>query len=163
MKIRGKQPLQEEGKKKKKEEKHDRSFISILKEHQANWPPMRSGHSCPTLQTNRHYSRGRSGKGGAGTRMGEAGCESDRISSDAEPGLCGHPAQPSCHPASGWPSRGTLRLSGLLSYQKHFSHHNRDLQYCIKKMVNFLKLPFKHRNRIRRITRSDASPLFDYD
>ena len=161
MKIRGKQPLQEKGKK-KKEEKPECSFISILKELQANWPPMRSGHSCPALQTNRHYSRGRSGEGGAGTVMRGAGCENHRISSDGEPGLCRHPALPSCQPANCWLSQGTLRLSGLLSYQKHFSHHNRDLQQCIKKMVNFLKLPFKHRNRIRRLTRSDASPLFDY-
>lgn len=48
--------------------------------------------------------------------LGEAGCKSDRISSTREPGLCGHPAHPSCHPASEGLSRGTLRLSGLLSY-----------------------------------------------
>lgn len=149
-------------KKKKKEEKPECSFISILKELQAKWPPMRFGHSCPALQTNRHYSRGRSGEGGAGTAMRGAGWENHCISSDREPGLCRHPAHPSCQPVNCWLSRGTLRLSGLLSYQKHFSHHNRDLQQCIKKMVNFLKLPFKHRNRIRRLTRSDASPLFDY-
>lgn len=150
--------------KKKKEEKHECSFISILKAHQANWPPVRLGHpALLSKQTHTPLEEGLVRRGAStGTGMGQAGCKSHHISSHGDPGLYGHPVCPSCHPESCCPSRGTLRLSGLLSYQKHFSHHNRDLQYCIKKMVNFLKLPFKHRNRIRRLTRSDASPLFDY-